>query len=119
MRRGSARKGGLDCGRAKHDHRGVVAKGRHIAALAMAASCAARAPAPATGHDEIRFSHNAHAQAKVGCGMCHRSTREPGQPASDFRPSMAGCLACHQQWKDRCEECHTDARFARPWQTGS
>ncbi|MGE5047124.1 MAG: hypothetical protein ACM3PC_01045 [Deltaproteobacteria bacterium] len=96
----------------------MVARGRQIAALAMAASCAARAPAPAGGHDEIRFSHNAHAQAGVGCGRCHRSAGDPGPPARDFRPSMARCLECHEPWKERCEKCHTDVGFARHWQTG-
>ncbi|HET9753337.1 MAG TPA: hypothetical protein VFP52_10260, partial [Myxococcales bacterium] len=71
----------------------MVARGRQIAALAMAASCAARAPAPAGGHDEIRVSHNAHARAAVSCGSCHRSASEPGRPAPDFRPSMARCLS--------------------------
>ncbi len=68
-------------------------------------------------HDEILFSHAAHAEARVTCGQCH--PKAGTMAAGNFKPRMEKCLECHRKWKaaNQCNKCHTDARYARPWIT--
>jgi hypothetical protein len=90
-----------------------------LGGIAACATAAVQTGGPA--RDEIIFSHNTHARARLGCGTCHESSYDAKKPAGEFRPAMSKCLECHEQWKaaDQCGRCHTDVRHAAPWQSRS
>jgi hypothetical protein len=61
--------------------------------------------------DTVRFSHSAHARAKVNCLTCHEDIYDAKNLDARFLPPESKCLECHKEKKAQgdCGFCHRDA----------
>ncbi len=60
---------------------------------------------------DLNIPHRAHVQVlKVNCIDCHRYLVHEKSPEGNNKPTMAGCLRCHDGHtaKNACATCHTD-----------
>jgi hypothetical protein len=81
---------------------------QHAAALFDDAGAYRAAPWNALD-DEVRFAHDAHAKAGVGCAECHGDVAATTAVPASVRVHKDACLACHaaRGVADRCATCHT------------
>ena len=58
--------------------------------------------------DEVRFAHDAHAKAGVGCAECHGDVAGTASVPASVRVGKDACLTCHSARgvADRCATCH-------------
>ncbi|MBI4564202.1 MAG: cytochrome c3 family protein [Planctomycetes bacterium] len=67
--------------------------------------------------EEIRFSHQAHAAAKVACLVCHEGIDKNTGLVPGMLQRMDSCVACHAataRGKNECSTCHTVIDRDRP-----
>ena len=66
--------------------------------------------------DQIIFSHERHARAKIECVACHDDVYEAKTLEAIRLPKESKCLECHRPQKaaGNCAMCHSDVRFAGP-----
>jgi hypothetical protein len=59
--------------------------------------------------DEIRFAHDAHAAAGIGCAECHGDVAATEALSGSVRVTKDACLRCHaeRQVSNDCQVCHT------------
>jgi hypothetical protein len=68
--------------------------------------------------EEIRFSHQPHAEKKVACSSCHAGIEKDTGLRPGLMLRMATCVECHEKSAsayNRCEDCHDRiTRTTRP-----
>jgi Cytochrome c3 len=77
--------------------------------------------------DDVIFSHEKHAQEKIGCEKCHRGIEKSVAVSGKLRNSKDECMACHveETGLGQCGLCHqqidqnwTPASHKTNWQKG-
>ena len=66
---------------------------------------------------DTKFSHKAHADAKLACNVCHKGIDDSKAVTPDLRVTKPQCLDCHTKMKvskrDDCAFCHNV--IAKTW----
>lgn len=62
--------------------------------------------------DEVRFSHAAHAKARIACAACHGAVVESDRTSASVRVGKDACMGCHVDTGlgDDCASCHATVR---------
>lgn len=78
-------------------------------ALVVLASGCLRRP------DDVKFPHEQHGKADVGCSTCHDSVYKTKRLTERHMPVMKTCFECHGENEKQCEMCHTDSKVAKKY----
>jgi len=70
-----------------------------------------------SGRDQVGFSHQRHATAKIECITCHDDVYDAKTLEAVQLPKERKCLECHKEQKEKgnCSFCHSDVQFAGPF----
>ena len=70
-----------------------------------------------SGRDQVGFSHQRHATAKIECITCHEDVYDAKTLEAVQLPKERKCLECHKEQKEKgnCSFCHSDVQFAGPF----